>query len=830
MQFKVKKIMLVKIFSAAILLVFLSAAIGRVAAQKPEEGYRDWSVYNGGPGGRHFSALDQINRENVAKLQLAWQYDSGDQYKDSEMECNPIIIGRTLYATTPKLRVIALDAATGKLLWSFNPLEGREIKWKVRNRGLTYWGSDNDARVFVAAFEKLYALDAKTGKPIPGFGKGGYIDLREGLGRDPETLSVSSTSPGIVYKDLLIMGSIVSEDLPAAPGDIRAYDARTGKLRWIFHTIPHPGEPGYDTWPKDAWKYTGGVNDWTGLTLDEKRGLVFAATGSAAFDFYGANRIGDDLYANCVLALDAATGKLRWYFQGVKHDVWDRDFPAPPSLVTVERDGRTIDAVAQITKSGFVFVFDRATGKPLFPVEYHQVPPSDVDGEKLAETQPFPVEPQPFARQRLSEDMLTERTPAAHQAALEAFKKLRSGGQFTPPSREGTIIFPGFDGGGEWGAPAFDPETHLLYINANEMAWILRLVPRQRTGRKTNGRELYLKNCSSCHRADLKGTPPEFPSLVSIGSRMQEPNLEKIIERGVGRMPAFASIGDDSIRGIAEYLSTGKSQPVVLKPGPPSPIDLKYQSDGYNKFLDSDGYPAVAPPWGTLNALNLDTGKYVWKIPFGEFPELAAKGVPTTGSENYGGPLVTAGGLLFIAATDHDSKFHAFDKATGKLLWETTLPAAGNATPATYEIDGKQYVVIGAGGGKWGAKSGGSYLAFALPDARLEPSTKEQGAEAFLQQFRENAKTIPRLAFPDSPEKTQSVDCFRGLTPKMSVYTVVRKCGRPDEEVGSGISIWVWHLKDGSTIAIGTPSLDKIYYVRYTPPSGMSTFLLHKSM
>jgi glucose dehydrogenase len=705
-----------KIILAWVVLFVFAAANRETAAQTKMQKYRDWSVYHGGPEGMHYSTLNQISRENVANLKLAWRYDTGDEFKESEMECNPIIVGRTLYATTPKGRVIALDAATGKLLWSFNALEGRKIEWKVRNRGVTYWGSGDEARVFVAALEKLYALDAKTGKPIASFGKGGWIDLREGLGRDPETLSVSSTAPGIIYKDLLIMGSIVPEDLPAAPGDIRAYDARTGRHRWIFHTIPHPGERGYNTWPRNAWKYIGGANDWTGLTLDEKRGLVFAATGSAAFDFYGANRIGDNLFANCVLALDAKTGKLRWYFQGVKHDVWDRDFPAPPSLVTIKRDGRCIDAVAQITKSGFVFVLDRESGKPLYPVEYRKVPPSDIDGEKLAATQVFPVEPAPFARQMLTEDLLTERTPVAHEAVLAAFKKLRSEGQFTPPSREGTIIFPGFDGGGEWGAPAFDPETHLLYINANEMAWVLRLVERKHIGEKTTGRELYLNHCSSCHRADLKGTPPEFPSLVSIGSKLQQPNIEKIIDRGVGRMPAFASIGDEAVRAIANYLSTGENSPVELKSGPQSPIDLKYQIDGYNKFLDPGGYPAVKPPWGTLNALNLDTGKYEWQIPFGEFPELAAQGVPTTGSENYGGPIVTANGLLFIAATVHDNKFRAFDKATGKVLWEITLPVPGNATPAIYEVDGKEYIVIGAGGGKCGAASGGSYLAYALPD------------------------------------------------------------------------------------------------------------------
>jgi quinoprotein glucose dehydrogenase len=705
------------LFSVLLAFVIMVATFAREPASPAQgEGYRGWSVYNGGPEGLHYSTLGQITPANVARLKLAWRYDSGDEFKGSEMECNPIVVGRTLYATTPKLRVIALDAATGKLRWSFNPFAGREIHGEFRNRGVSYWGGGGEARIFVAARGKLYALDAKSGKPIPSFGRGGALDLRDGLGRDPETLSVSSTSPGIVYKDLIILGSIVSEDLPAAPGDIRAYDVRTGEMRWIFHTIPHPGEFGYHTWPKDAWRYIGGANDWSGLTLDEKRGLVFATTGSAAFDFYGADRWGDNLFANCVLALDAATGKLVWYFQGVKHDVWDRDFPAPPALVAVERDGGTVDAVAQTAKSGYVFVLDRATGKPLFPVEYREVPASDVDGEKLAPKQLFPIQPAPFARQQLTEDMLTQRTPAAHQAVLEQFRKLRSGGQFTPPSLQGTIVFPGLDGGAEWGGPAFDPATHMLYINSNEMAWVLRLVPRPRAERKTTARELYLEHCATCHRQDLKGTPSEFPSLVDIGTITSTTEILHTVARGRGRMPAFASLGDDAIQALAQYLVTGKSWPVTLPPGALSLIELKYGIDGYNKFLDPDGYPAVAPPWGTLNALNLDTGKYAWQIPLGEYAALAAKGLANTGSENYGGPLVTSDGLLFIAATVHDSKFRAFDKTTGKLLWETTMPASGTATPATYEVDGKQYVVIGAGGGKWGEPSGGSYLAFALPD------------------------------------------------------------------------------------------------------------------
>ncbi|MGH9430016.1 MAG: PQQ-binding-like beta-propeller repeat protein [Terriglobia bacterium] len=681
----------------------------------PQVAYQSWESYGGGPKNLHYSFLDQINLSNVRRLKVAWTYDSGDAFTDSEMECNPIIVHGILYATTPKVRLIALDAATGKLRWSFDPHQGQEVKTKLRNRGVTYWEKGNDRRIFFVAEQYLYAIDAGTGKLVRSFGDNGRIDLRKGLGRDPEKQSVSATSPGVVYKDLLIMGSLVAEDLPASPGDIRAYDARTGKTRWTFHTIPHPGEPGYNTWPKDAWKYIGGVNDWAGMSVDEKRGLLFAATGSAAFDFYGANRKGRNLYANCLLALQAETGKLVWSFQGVRHDVWDRDFPAAPVLITVMRDGRPVDAVAQITKSGFVFVFNRETGQPLFPIVYRQVAPSDVDGERLAKTQVFPLLPLPFARQQFTPDLVTDRTPAAHRAVLAELAKLRTGPQFTPPSLQGTVIFPGFDGGGEWGGPAFDPQTAILYVNSNEMAWILRLVLRPKLQTHTSARRVYAAHCASCHHQDMTGSPPEFPSLVGIGRKFSESQIASIVQGGRGRMPAFSRLGNNAARALARYLATGKDANVTLAAGQQLHHPLKYSMDGYNKFLDPDGYPAVKPPWGTLNAINLNTGKYVWKIPLGEYPKLAAKGMRETGCENYGGPLVTAGGLLFIGATIRDRKFRAYDKTTGKLLWQATLPDAGSATPATYEVNGRQFVVIAAGGGKWGAPSGGSYVAFALP-------------------------------------------------------------------------------------------------------------------
>jgi len=681
----------------------------------PLSGYQEWSVPGGGPDDIHYSSLSQINRENVSRLTVAWTYDSGDAFPDSEMECNPIVVHGVLYATTPKLRLIALEAATGKLRWSFDPNHGEQLGYKPRNRGVNYWEDGNDRRVFYAVRQYLYAIDASTGQPVASFGDSGRVDLREGLGRNPQEQSISSTSPGVIYKDLLIMGSIVSEDLPASPGDIRAYDVRTGKLRWSFHTIPHPGEYGYDTWPKDAWTYSGGANDWAGLSLDERRGLVFVATGSAAFDFYGANRLGDDLFANCVIALRAETGERVWHFQGVRHDLWDRDFPAAPSLVTARRDGRPVDAVAQTTKSGFVFLLDRETGRPLFPVEDRPVPPSDVDGEVTASTQPFPLRPLHFARQRFTEDLVTNRTPEAHRAVLEQLRRVRSGGQFTAPSLQGTVVFPGFDGGNEWGGPAFDPETDLLYVNANEMAWILRLVERPKTPAEASSRQLYASLCATCHRPDMRGTPPEFPSLVNIGAKYKEDQIAKIVREGGNRMPNFARLGQDALNAIAHYLATGQDTEFATPASAQLGSPLKYAIDGYNKFLDPDGYPAVAPPWGTLNAINLDSGEFRWKISFGEYPELAAKGMGNTGSENYGGAVVTAGGLLFIGATNYDHKFRAYDKATGRLLWETVLPAAGSATPATYEVDGRQFVVIAAGGGKWGVPSGGSYVAFTLP-------------------------------------------------------------------------------------------------------------------
>jgi quinoprotein glucose dehydrogenase len=664
----------------------------------------EWKV-NGGTNNIRYTRLSQITPANVGQLRVAWSYDSHDSFKDSEMQSNPIIVGGILYATTPTLHVVALNAATGEEIWKFDPTEGAPMgQRRYRHRGVTVYQD----RVFVTHRNFLWALDRKTGQPIPSFGKEGRIDLREGLGRPAEKMSVSASTPGVIFEDMLIMGSTVPETLPGSPGHIRAFDAHTGKLRWIFHTIPQPGEFGYPTWSKNSYKISGGANAWAGLSVDPQRGMVFAATGSASFDFYGANRIGNDLFANCVLALDARTGKYIWHFQGIHHDVWDFDFPAAPSLITVTRNGRKVDAVAQITKTGYVYVLDRKTGKPLFPVKERPVAASALEGEHLSPTQPYPVKPPPFTRQIFTEEMVTNRTPQAHAAVLAKLRSIDSNGIYTPPSTRGTLLFPGTDGGAEWGGAAYDPETGLLYVNSNEQPWIIRMVTHDTTS-------LYKNNCASCHGDNPQGAPPTFPSLIDIGKRRSRQELITLIREGTGRMPAFDYL-EKNVDEIVDFLLTGKDAGVVDPSTQANdPNWLKYRNEGYILFRDPDGYPPLTPPWGTLNAIDLNKGEIRWRIPFGEYPELVAQGIKNTGSDNYGGPVVTANGLLFIAATNFDKKFRAYDKLTGRLLWETILPAAGNATPAVYQLNGKEYVVIVCGGGKNGAPAGSSIVAFSLP-------------------------------------------------------------------------------------------------------------------
>jgi quinoprotein glucose dehydrogenase len=690
------------------------------AAPSPGAASKDWPTYLGDKAASHYSTLDQINPENVSRLQVAWTWSAGDKRPDSsQIQCNPLEIDGVVYCTSAAMKLAALDAKTGRELWRYVPPEASGV-----NRGLAYWADGGDKRILYGNDHWLQAVDATTGKLVDAFGEHGLIDLSKDLGRDVTGLAIQMNSPGVIYKNLIMVSTRCGEGPgPAAPGHVRAYDCRTGKLVWIFHAIPYPGEPGFETWPSDAWKREGGVNAWPGMTVDDERGLIYCPIGSATFDFWGGTRPGNDIYADCLVVLSAETGKLVWYYQFTHHDLWDRDPPAPPTLLTVHRDGVDIPAVAEVTKSGHVWVFNRVTGEHLFPVQEIQVPSSDLAGEFASPTQPLPLKPAPFTRQNFTVDMITDRTPEAHRAVLERYFHVRPHVPFGPPSREGTIIFPGFDGGAEWGGAAADP-SGVLYVNENEMAWILSMIE---TGGATSlGQQVYLQNCTGCHGADRKGNGAgSIPSLVDVKQRLTTQQIFDVITKGRAVMPSWGFLTEVQRHAVVAYL-TGEKAPLEAeaKPGDwktylddaalPGFVPPPYTHTGYNRWLDPDGYPAVKPPWGTLNAIDLNTGEYLWRVPLGIYPELVAKGLPPTGTENYGGPLVTAGGLLFIGAS-RDEMFRAFDSRTGRELWNTRLPAAGYASPATYEVEGRQYVVIACGGGKLGTKSGDTYMAYALP-------------------------------------------------------------------------------------------------------------------
>ena len=686
--------------------------------------FKTWSHYLGDPHRSHFSTLDQINTDNVAQLKLAWTYKSEglSEDKNSQIQNNPMIIGDKLFGVNASNVLFALDAAEGTKLWEFSPANPDNTGLGLC-RGFAFWPSDTEEknRIFFSAGSYLYAIDVETGNVIPSFGKDGAIDLRENLGRDPEKLPVVMTTPGVIYNDLYIIGFRTSESPGAAPGHIRAYNVITGEMAWIFHTIPKPGEFGYETWPSEAHLDTriGGANNWAGMALDEENGIVYVPTGSSAFDWYGGARLGNNLFANSLIALKADTGERIWHFQFVHHDVWDRDLPAPPNLLDIERQGRKIPAVAQVTKSGHVFVFNRLTGEPLFPIEEKQYPGTTLAGDRTSPTQPLPLKPPPFARQSLKEtDLYAPERPVFvddfidHEqnekglTVLDRFRQVTSEGQFVPIDTMGTILYPGADGGAEWGGAAIDPRNGTMYVNSNEMAWIVRMAEVESS---LSGKGLTQIHCARCHGGNLQGLGA-IPELQQVRSRLSPEEIRHNIVMGKGAMPAMPNLSESQVDLIVAYLSgleEASDHRTANTDGTP------YAMVGFGRFKDDRGYPVVKPPWGTLNAIDLNTGEYKWTIPLGHEETLNDPAYPATGTENYGGPVITAGGVLFIAAT-RDEKFRAFHMESGELLWETKLPAGGYATPATYEINRKQYVVIACGGGKMGTPSGDIYVAFSL--------------------------------------------------------------------------------------------------------------------
>ncbi len=629
---KINRILLLPCACLAALALAATGASGARSSVPLKVG-ADWPGTGGDPGRARYSPLKQITRENVKRLEVAWTYRTGElePEKRTTIECTPVVVDGTMYVTTIRARVVALDAATGSQKWSFDPATVSPRSSLLAsggvNRGVAYWTDAEAKRILFGAPDgRLFSLDAETGRPDSAFGSGGAVDLRQGFDRDLTKLPYGATSSPAIYRSLVILGFSVGEGPgPSAPGDIRAFDVRTGKIAWRFRTVPRTGESGSETWEPDSWKERGGANAWGGISIDAKNGMVFAATGSASFDFYGGDRKGDNLYANCVLALDANSGRRLWHFQTVKHDIWDYDNPTPPVLLTVRHEGRAREAVAQVTKTGWVYVLDRKTGKPLFPMVERRVPASDVPGEVASRVQVIPAKPPSFVRQRIGVEDLTDLSPEANAYAREWFGRLRYEGPFTPPSLRGTLVVPGLHGGATWSGASADPGG-ILYVNGNNV-----------------------------------------PNVITLSE-------------------AKAGSG------------------------------YRYAVTGYNRFLDKEGYPAIKGPWGTLNAIDLNKGEIKWQVPLGSEPELVKRGFKNTGSHTFGGAITTAGGLVFIAGTK-DEKIHAYDSRNGALLWEAPLPAGGYATPSTYAVGGRQYVVIAAGGGgKPGTRSGDAFVAFALPD------------------------------------------------------------------------------------------------------------------
>ncbi len=696
-------------------------------AQTPASQYRTWSQYGGSPDASQYSSLQQINRSNVKRLQIAWTYPTGDGEK---YLFNPLVAHGVIYVMAKNKSIVALNAATGRELWVHPTGPNNTL---ITNRGINYWESadGSERRLLFAVNNLLQSIDARTGQPIKDFGSNGCVDLRAGLGRDPASLAlVQSTTPGRVFEDLLILGSATNEEYDSAPGDVRAYDVRTGRLVWTFHTIPHAGEFGYNTWPKDAWKTVGGANAWSELSLDEKRGVVYVPTASPKYNFYGADRKGANLFGDSLLALDARTGKRLWHFQMVHHDIWDYDNATAPKLLTVQHDGKPVDVVAQVGKEGFVWVFNRDTGQSLWPITERPVPKSDMPGEEAWPTQPFPSQPPPFARQSFTARDLSPfiQDPKERAELLSEIRSARNQGLFTPPGLTNTIEMPGNNGGANFGGAAVDPATGTLYVVSKDLPAMLKLQLAPQSSNQLGGSQLFAANCALCHGADRKGKPPAIPSLVDVGARLNTTQVAEIIQHGRALMPAFAKLSPAARKALVDFLFHPTAAPATAAPpqAPTDPAKAHYKS-GFGFMFTSSGLPAISPPWTSLTAYDLNKGTIKWKIPLGEVPELAAKGFTHTGSHfPKVAPVVTAGGLIFTGTRDR--KVRALDSKTGKVLWEDQLAAAIEGMPAVYEINGREYVVfcVAAQATTYthnvpghlasNAPIPGAYVAFALPE------------------------------------------------------------------------------------------------------------------
>jgi len=717
-----------------ILLFAIAAWPVTESAQQP---HTTWHTYLGSADASHYSALKQINRANVDKLEVAWSYGTGD---DRAYEFSPIVVGKVMYVLAQRTSIVALDATTGRQLWVYHPKDVRPLEM---HRGINFWQSKggSEQRLLIPFSNRLQAIDARTGELIPSFGQDGSVDLMAGLGRDPKSISqIQSATPGQVFGDLIILGSATGEEYGSPPGDIRAFDVRTGRMVWIFHTVPHPGELGYDTWPKDAWQYSGGTNCWGEMSLDEKLGIVYIPTGAPTYDFYGADRTGNNLFADSLLALDARTGKLIWYYQLVHHDLWDYDATAAPQLLAVRHNGEDVPIVAQATKQGFLYAFNRLTGKPLWTIEERAVPKSDMPGEVSSPTQPFPLKPPPFARQEFTSSDLNPHllTPEERAKWKKTVDAAVNKGLFTPPGLTDTIEMPGNHGGANWGSTASDPVKGAVFVLSMDIPAILKNehaappslweIPAEGTPAQ-RGKAVYHFYCERCHGADRAGAPPSIPSLVNAPAVFGEDTIKSVVKYGLQDMPAYPDLNETLLKSLVLYLGKPSSapEPVVEQESAAPARD----TTGIAPVRYWSGYglqpSIIKPPWSTLTAYNLNEGKITWQAPLGDAPPVASQGVNGTGvMMPRNGPVVTAGGLIFVA-TKYEGKLRAYDEDTGKEVWSFSMPAASEGVPAVYEVDGQEYIVVCATSAKEAEipRDGPSqptaepvkraYIAFALP-------------------------------------------------------------------------------------------------------------------